>query len=209
MGAALNCFFGVLLLAYFVFYAYRSFANALPEGKIPMLVVTFLWIPASVILSVKLIKSGKRAGLRRAAIIGVTGCGAAVFGPMLLKEFMSRPRFNTLEDPVGEFTYWFARQPHTALSVNSSFPSGHAAQAATCMATLLIPLFAEKHRTKRFYWIALCATIGFTLCVMISRMILGMHYATDVITGAALTVFAMTVAFAVTERTAGACATDM
>ncbi|MCD8116043.1 MAG: phosphatase PAP2 family protein [Oscillospiraceae bacterium] len=209
VGTALNWVFGVLFLAYFIFYAYRSFANALPEGRISMLIVMLLWLPASVILSVRLIKSGKRAGLRRAAVIGVAGCGTAVFGPMLLKEFMSRPRFNMLDDPVTEFTYWFARQPHTALSVNSSFPSGHAAQAATSMAVLLIPLFAEKYNTRRFYLIAMCASIGFTLCVMLSRMVLGMHYATDVITGAALTAFAMTVTFAITERTAGARATEI
>lgn len=59
---------------------------------------------------------------------------------MLIKSFISRPRFYTLENPVEQFTYWFQRMPHTELSSNSSFPSGHSSQSALslCAVTLLL-----------------------------------------------------------------------
>jgi len=59
------------------------------------------------------------------------------------------------------------------------------------MFLLLIPWFAEKCRTKKYIRTVLFVSGVFTICVMLSRMVLGMHYATDVITGTMITIFTM------------------
>ncbi|MCD8150528.1 MAG: phosphatase PAP2 family protein [Clostridiales bacterium] len=180
-----------LLLGYLIFYACISFEHAVPGGWIPLLIVLIAWIVISVILCRKIIQCGNGDKLRKTAAIGICGCAAAVFGPMIIKEIMSRPRFNTLDDPAAQFTLWFVRLPHSAESANSSFPSGHSAQAATSMFLLLVPWFAEKYWTKKYIRTVLFVSGIFTIGVMLSRMVLGMHYATDVITGAMITIFTM------------------
>ncbi|MCD7982451.1 MAG: phosphatase PAP2 family protein [Clostridiales bacterium] len=180
-----------ILMAFFIFYGCLSFGHAVTGGWIPLLAILLVWIPVSRILVFKIMEKGNGDGLRRAAFIGVCGCAAAVFGPMIIKGIMSRPRFYTLEDPAAEFTYWFVRHPHNPRSADSSFPSGHTAQAATILTLLLVPMFADKCRTKRYRWSVLAASGVFIFCVMIARMIVGMHYATDVITGVMITVFFM------------------
>lgn len=185
------CVLIYFLLAFLVFYACLSFGHAVSGGWIPLLILAAAWVPVSKKLIRGITGKGNQADLRRAAFIALCGCAAAVFGPMLIKEIMSRPRFYLLENPVSDFTFWFVRHPHTPTSADTSFPSGHSAQAVTCTALLLIPMFIEKCRTKRYSVTVLCAASAFTVCVMVSRMILGMHYATDVITGSAIPVFAM------------------
>ena len=184
---------GALLLMFFGFYGCLSFANALPEGEIVITVATVGWVFLSIVLVGFIMKSGNTKALRKAAIIGVIGCAAAVFGPMMIKDFMSRPRFNTLENPVEQFTYWFQRMPQTATSSNSSFPSGHSAQSALSLCALLVPMFVKKWDNQKYYKAAGWIAGGFTVCVMVSRMVLGAHYGTDVLVGAMLTTTAIAI----------------
>ena len=60
------------------------------------------------------------------------------------------------------------------LDPDMSFPSGHATATSGFFATLAL-------RLRRAWAIALC--VGFTLLVMLSRLYLGVHYPTDVLTG--------------------------
>ncbi len=182
------------LLGFLIFYACISFEHAVSGGWIPLLVVLIVWIGVSIILCRKIIEHGNGDELRKAAVIGLWGCAAAVLGPMIIKEFMSRSRFSTLDDPISQFTLWFVRQPHSAESSNSSFPSGHSAQAATSLFLLLVPWFSENFRSEKYVRVATPSSGIFTFCVMLSRMVLGMHYATDVMTGAMITIFTMQVA---------------
>lgn len=185
---------GALLGFFFGFYGCNSFVHALPEGEKVIMVATVAWTFVSIVLAALVMKAGNTEGLRRAAIIAVIACAVAVFGPMLIKDFMSRPRFNTLDNPVEQFSYWFQRMPHTELSSNSSFPSGHSSQSALSLCCLLIPMFVKKLDHKKYYQIAGLCSGAFTLCVMVSRMVLGAHYGTDVLVGASLTIVSIMLA---------------
>lgn len=181
----LSYLLGVLLLLYFAFYGVVCIVHALPITLIPMLIANIIWLILSIFFTKKIIDNGKKDDLRRAAIIGVCVCTVAVIGVSIIKHIMGRPRFYTLSDPDTQFTYWFLRQP--AL-VNSSFPSGHAAESALTFCSLLVPAFINIKNVQLYKKIAFYSSTAFTLCVMLSRMVLGMHYATDVLVGATLTI---------------------
>lgn len=184
----LSYLIGGLLLLYFSFYGVLCIQHALPVTLIPMILVTIVWIACSIWLTWKIIHNGKRDSLRKAAIVGVGCCFVAVIGVSIIKNIMSRPRFYTLTDADAQFTYWFEKQAYTA---NSGFPSGHSAQSALTFCSLLVPTFCEMKNEKLYKKIALICSSVFTICVMFSRMVLGMHYATDVMVGAGLTVITL------------------
>ncbi len=202
LSTAVSFAVGGLLLMYFCFYAYRSMAHTFSRVGGVMLVGMAIWAATSFYLTDRIVRKGNGTALRRASIIAVVGCAVAVEGVMLIKMFMSRPRFRNLTDPLNEFTLWFQRQPYTDASINSSFPSGHSAQAALSFCLLLIPMFVKFRRSLRFkyYFAAFSFAAAFTLCVMVSRMILGAHYATDVLVGAALPIVSMLAAAFLTDR---------
>ena len=188
LSTSVSYVMGILLIVFWGFYGCHSFVNALPEGETVVMVATVGWAFLSIVLAGSIIKDGNKDGLRKASIIMVIAASVAVFGPMLIKEFMSRPRFHTLENPVEQFTYWFQRMPHTELSSNSSFPSGHSSQSALSLCALLVPMFVKRLDNQKYYKVAAALAGVFTICVMVSRMVLGAHYATDVLVGATLTI---------------------
>lgn len=181
----LSYVFGVVLMVYFAVYSVICIVYALKLTLIPMLIGIFIWTVLSVIFTKKIIDSGNRKSLRTAAIIGVVTCTVAVIGVSIIKSIMGRARFNTLSDPDTQFTYWFLKQPFI---MNASFPSGHAAESALTFCSLLVPAFVKIKDKESYKNKAFIASAVFTICVMFSRMVLGMHYATDVLAGAILTV---------------------
>ncbi|MEB0198218.1 phosphatase PAP2 family protein [Pseudomonas sp. 5S4] len=72
--------------------------------------------------------------------------------------------------------------PHAARVFTASFPSGHATLSAVTFLTLGA-ILASAHSEKRFkiYFVALSITL--TLFVGLSRLYLGVHYPTDVLSG--------------------------
>ncbi|MCR4674200.1 MAG: phosphatase PAP2 family protein [Lachnospiraceae bacterium] len=77
-----------------------------------------------------------------------------------------------------KFSYRF--EIHPANELNDGFPSGHSGQAATSLFAILLRSFVTVKNVEKFDRVMRVLSIGFTICVMISRMILGMHFATDV-----------------------------
>jgi undecaprenyl-diphosphatase len=72
--------------------------------------------------------------------------------------------------------------PAIPLPESSSFPSGHAVAGAACVGAVAV-LAAERlpsRRARRWLWAA-AAALG--LAIGLSRVALGVHYATDVIAG--------------------------
>jgi undecaprenyl-diphosphatase len=67
-------------------------------------------------------------------------------------------------------------------AVNASFPSGHAMMSAVVFLTLgvLAARFAEKRRVKV---LAVVAAVLISLLVGLSRIYLGVHWASDVLAG--------------------------
>lgn len=126
--------------------------------------------------------------LRKVMMIGLSATLVAVLGQTLIKYGFNRPRFITLRDPDVQFTYWFVRHP---IAHDSSFPSGHAAQSALSFILVYLKRFIPRLRTKKWDIIMWSAAIFITVSTMISRMLMGVHYATDVWAGCFLTLFTL------------------
>ena len=106
---------------------------------------------------------------------------------MLLFTFLDLPVAKLIYAPAsafGRFTVIWSE-------INDSFPSGHAAQAATSLFLVLVSGFVNVEDKCRLTKICAVIAGAFTICVMLSRMVLGMHFATDVIGGAAFTLISM------------------
>ena len=124
--------------------------------------------------------------LRKVMIVGLSATLMAVLGQTLIKYCFNRPRFIWLTDPDTQFKYWFVHYP---MAHDSSFPSGHAAQSALSFILVMFKRFVPIFRTRKWNIIMWTVAIFITGSTMISRMLLGVHYATDVWAGAFLTLF--------------------
>ena len=71
-----------------------------------------------------------------------------------------------------------AENPHLVITHNLSFPSGHSANAMMTYVALTLFLCAPEHRRP---WLA--GAVGLALLVGLSRVILGVHWPSDVIGG--------------------------
>ena len=103
-----------------------------------------------------------------AALLVAAATGGAYLFSSLLKEFYERPRPDLV--------------PHGSYVTSSSFPSGHSMLAAAVyltLAALLCRVYAQ--RRMRFY-LLLWATL-LTVAVGVSRVYLGVHWPTDVLSG--------------------------
>ncbi|MCR5545510.1 MAG: phosphatase PAP2 family protein [Lachnospiraceae bacterium] len=180
---------GIICYSLFFMYGVKCIAHQVPAFEKPMMFLSLLWTVACVFLVYRVIKKGKLQELRRASIIGVAGCLAASVLIGMIKSFFARPRYYTYAGEPEKFSYWF--EVHPANKLNDGFPSGHSGQAAVSLFTILLSSFLEVKNVEKFDRVMTVLSIGFTICVMVSRMILGMHFATDVIMGAALPLIAM------------------
>ena len=109
----------------------------------------------------------------------------AVINPLLFvqitKILAGRIRFRDLAPGYTNFTPWFL--PPGIAAGGSSFPSGHAAMSFMFV-PLLIPLskmLAEKRSKKVLSIILMFIVIGWALFVAASRVVIGAHYASDVL----------------------------
>lgn len=106
--------------------------------------------------------------------------GMALFGYVIfiqgVKYFWGRVRFRDLDAAFSQFTQWYLPQGITGFD---SFPSGHAA-----IGWMLLPLLIfllNKKLWQKFLLMLLIIVWGFTLGL--SRVIIGAHYASDVLFG--------------------------
>lgn len=105
----------------------------------------------------------------------------AIINPLLVVQFTKilsgRVRFYNLASDYSNYTPWFL-PPGPSLK-NDSFPSGH-----TAMAFMLLPLIIlvkEKKWPDPIKLIVIVFIIGWGLFVAISRVVIGDHYASDVL----------------------------
>jgi membrane-associated phospholipid phosphatase len=144
----------------------------------------FLLVPLALVCCIVLV----RAGLRQEAVAVAVSLGGAMLISDLVKLLVSRPR-----PPV----------EHLQSVGGSSFPSGHATQASAFWCSLV--LAAHTARAAPLLARALAAVAGLLVAaVTLSRVYLGVHYASDAITGVLLgTGWAVYVARCVSDATLG------
>lgn len=94
-----------------------------------------------------------------------------------LKIFWGRIRFRDLAENYSNFTAWYVPNGITG---NQSFPSGHAAMGFLMMALFVFVM--DKEFYKRI--ILKGIIISWALAVCISRVVIGAHFASDVLFGA-------------------------
>lgn len=93
-----------------------------------------------------------------------------------LKHLWGRVRFRDLDTLYSNFTPWFLPN---GINGNQSFPSGHAA-----MAWMILPiLLLVDNKSNRIKVFLLIVIISWGLAVSLSRVVIGAHYASDVLWG--------------------------
>lgn len=143
-----------------------------------------------------------------AALVGIV----AVSGGRLLldvfKDMWGRQRFWTMSDPAAQFTAWYRPQfPDAARMAGmgdkiKSFPSGHSFGGISVLWLSMFPAFLEPCRKNRRAWgtgiavFALC----FWALVMVSRLVLGEHFLSDVSMSAIIFLAGFIVMDAVVEK---------
>ena len=123
---------------------------------------------------------------KRMLIFGKASVLLGLFGYLLmvqpLKHLWGRVRFRDLDPLYSAFTPWFIPN---GINGNTSFPSGHSAMAWMILPILI--LVPVKNTRSRF--IILFIIIGWGLTVGFSRIVIGAHYASDVLFGACIVIF--------------------
>lgn len=123
--------------------------------------------------------------VRKIAIVGVILSLAPIVIVTLLKMLWGRERYRAMTNPATQFTPWYAIQKFTTDNERMSFPSGHAANSATMVWITLLPLWLKG--LKKYETLIVWFTGAWIACVMLSRVIVGAHFASDVLMGATIT----------------------
>ena len=154
-----------------------------------------------------------------AVIVILTGVISQVL-TKIVKVFAGRARYRMMhlvttltgEDAFEFYTPWYEFNMSAKVSSEwlllgvpkngfNSFPSGHSSASATCVVLFALPmLFSNLNSVKGK---AVCYGIGilFPLLVAISRIVVGAHFATDVLAGLFITYATYFIVVAIFKRT--------
>ena len=140
-------------------------------------------------------------------------CEATTHG---LKPIFSRARYRFLffleenglsMDGVG-FTKWFISSPEKEIPENlaaagitsdafRSFPSGHSTSVGMVLSLTLLPFAIQKFDTKKYNILFYTLSFSISLIVMVSRIVAGAHYLSDVCMGFLITLITFLIVRAV------------
>lgn len=180
-----NIILGVLLIM-FSFMAAVMPMNYLGGIKMPVAGILAAVYAIAALWITKILSKEENKNLRQAAIIGILTFVAAILVINIVKMFWGRLRFRSMKAPYNEFSLWFIPQGLTTNNEYMSFPSGHSANSAVILWITLLPTFVAHLRGKEKYLkIIAGAWIGM---VMVSRVIMGAHFPTDVTVGASISI---------------------
>lgn len=106
----------------------------------------------------------------------ISYCATAVVNSVVLKNIFKRPR------PLAVSSKYF---PYAGYPASYSFPSGHSASIGAMSGYLLYDINKKRKVSKDNKLLIIAIVVACFLCLqtMFSRMYLGVHYLTDVLTG--------------------------
>ena len=168
------------LLSYFAVVLYHGITNNDSILKVNKLLIGGIFLIVNVI-TLYLLRNSRFE--ERTLEFASKSVLMGLFGYLIiiqpLKHIWGRVRFRCLDTFYHDFTPWFLPNGFTG---HESFPSGHAA-----MAWMLLPLLAlVKNKNKIIQHTVLIVLIIWGLVVPISRIVIGAHYASDVLFGACI-----------------------
>ena len=176
-------FFGLALaFLYATFIGVTTFRHSFaPWLFIPSIVAYAAFTAFTLRLNLGICRRDEKFRLLHRSIVSVIFVTALVslLGVDIVKSVFGRVRYLNLIDPAA-YRPWYRLN---RFDFNSSFPSGHASRAASSVCFALLPLYAGKKPSIPLELLSL----SFTLTVSVSRLLEGMHYPSDVLTGAFLT----------------------
>lgn len=177
-------------LMYFFFIGAFSIRDAMPGLFVPFTVLYGVWALVSIFIARRWLMGEKREVFIAVVKVLLITCAVGVIGEDIIKSIFGRIRFYRLKGLGVEFQPWFIVQGAMPFGdrFNSSFPSGHAAKSIMPIALLVLPYLTDKlqkPKTRRIVVICCCM---FMVLTWVARMLDGMHYATDVLTGSSIVV---------------------
>ena len=168
------------LSGYLVVVIYKGIFGSyafLQENKIifslAILIINFL---LNIFLRNQKIPDSLKEFSKTSVLLGVYGY---LFIVQPIKHLWGRVRFRDLDALYSNFTPWFIPNGITG---NQSFTSGHAA-----MGWMILPLFllvVKKNKSIKISFFILIVSWG--LAVSLSRVVIGAHYASDVLFGSSI-----------------------
>lgn len=155
--------------------------------EIPKLISSAItiFLPIISIFICSKIEKSYRKQLRIAATVGLIFVFLEMIIINVVKIFWGRERMRHMTDPINDFSPWFVSQVISVANDEfKSFPSGHSANAAAAFWILMLPIFIKGLKGKESLLFATAVT--WTVMVMISRIIMGAHFLSDVTVGATI-----------------------
>lgn len=167
----------------FVDSAILKYVNSIKPVKAIFLIIIIAII---IILAFKLSKLNSEIIYQSAKLILLTVIITFVL-TILLKHLWGRPRYYIILDGMATFSKWYIPQNFSPMDGFLSFPSGHSVQSANLIIVfMLIPYcFPKMNKLKPVFKIGIYTWVG---CVMISRIVMGAHFLTDVTFGCGLSI---------------------
>jgi membrane-associated phospholipid phosphatase len=132
------------------------------------------------------------------ALIGFIAFNVGYLILQTLKTTWGRMRFYKMDDPAVQFTKWYIPQGKSASDTFKSFPSGHSFSGMCAVWFALWYNFIDA--LKKYSPVILAAALLFGFSVMLSRMIYGRHFLSDVTVGAALSLASFALAKSLVTR---------
>ena len=193
ISSALVSAFLILYAVYMIFYYPADLFYLFDQYRTTIIILMsiYLLIYIFLLFNINFHSSIKTITFTRITLL--TGLIGYLFIVQPLKVFWGRVRFRDLNVLYSNFTAWYLPQ---GINGNQSFPSGHAA-----MSFMLVPLVIlvwDKKPIVKSLVVSLVCMWGILVCL--SRIVIGAHYATDVLFGSAAIIIAFVVSLKIFRK---------
>lgn len=174
---------GIIFYIICVIYCSRILAAiTMPDS---ILLFTVIYSIIALILAF-LVRNQNKYQLRYFAVVSIITSFGEFYFIKYIKLFWGRQRFYSILDDDSLFRPWFMPLGKVIDDTYKSFPSGHAGDAAVLICLVNLPWIASNCH-KYCTVVIQCMILTLIVSVMLSRIVYGAHYLSDVTIGAMIT----------------------